>query len=65
MKQSEFDLTKTEYDNLFSYFDKNHDDKISYQEFVSVLRSDPKWDSRVRIIRDIYASFDTQKNDAV
>ncbi|CAD8068985.1 unnamed protein product [Paramecium primaurelia] len=38
MKESGFLLTKTEYDNLFRYFDKNCDDEVSFVEFISFLR---------------------------
>lgn len=39
MKESGFSLTKTEYDNLFKYFDKNCDDEVSFIEFVGFFRS--------------------------
>jgi hypothetical protein len=32
-------LTKTEYDNIFRYFDKNCDDEVSFAEFIAFLRS--------------------------
>lgn len=32
-------LTKTEYDNIFRYFDKNCDDEVSFNEFIAFLRS--------------------------
>lgn len=31
-------LTKTEYDNIFRYFDKNCDDEVSFDEFIGFLR---------------------------
>ena len=31
-------LTKTEYDNIFKYFDKNCDDEVSFSEFIQFLR---------------------------
>ena len=37
-KESGFSLTKTEYDNLFRYFDKNCDDEVSFVEFVSFVK---------------------------
>ena len=38
LKESGFSLTKTEYDNLFRYFDKNCDDEVSFVEFVSFVK---------------------------
>lgn len=38
MKESGFNLTKTEYDNLFRYFDKNCDDEVSFVEFIGFFR---------------------------
>lgn len=38
MKESGFLLTKTEYDNLFRYFDKNCDDEVSFVEFIGFIR---------------------------
>lgn len=35
LKEAGFVLTKTEYDSLFRYYDKNADDKISYEEFLA------------------------------
>lgn len=35
LKEAGFVLTKTEYDSLFRYYDKNTDDKISYEEFLA------------------------------
>ena len=31
-------LTKTEYDNIFRYFDKNCDDEIPFHDFINFLR---------------------------
>lgn len=39
MKDSGLLLTKTEYDNLYKYFDKNYDDQVSFHEFISFFRS--------------------------
>lgn len=39
MKESGIPLTKTEYDNLFKFFDKNCDDQVSFTEFVGYLRA--------------------------
>ena len=38
MKDSGLLLTKTEYDNLYKYFDKNYDDQVSFHEFISFFR---------------------------
>ncbi|CAD8165837.1 unnamed protein product [Paramecium octaurelia] len=38
MKESGLLLTKTEYDNLFRYFDKNCDDEVSFVEFIAFVR---------------------------
>ena len=35
LKEAGFILNKTEYDSLFRYYDKNADDKISYEEFLA------------------------------
>lgn len=40
MKNSNIMLSKVEYDKLFSYFDKNSDDEISYDEFLYIIRGD-------------------------
>jgi len=40
LKESGFVLTKTEYDSLFRYFDKNADDKIIYNEFLNCLKDE-------------------------
>lgn len=34
VKESGVDLTATEFNKLFRYFDKNFDDQVSYREFV-------------------------------
>lgn len=39
MKDAGLLLTKTEYDNLYKYFDKNCDDQVSFHEFISFFRS--------------------------
>ncbi|EGR28430.1 hypothetical protein IMG5_175680 [Ichthyophthirius multifiliis] len=38
LKEVEFQLTKTEFNNLFKYFDKNNDGKIYYQNFINLVR---------------------------
>ena len=38
MKEAGISLTKTEYDNLFKFFDKNCDDEVSFIEFVEFLK---------------------------
>jgi len=38
IKESGMPLTKTEFDNIFRYFDKNCDDEVSLDEFIGFLR---------------------------
>lgn len=54
MKEAAVQLTKTEYDNLFRYFDKNCDDLISQAEFIGSIRP-PLDEKRFEVVS---AAFD-------
>ncbi len=66
-------LTKTEYDNIFKYFDKNCDDEVSFAEFIQFLRGIllilvvilkkivPLNENRNQIVNEIFDLLDQQK----
>jgi Ca2+-binding EF-hand superfamily protein len=40
LKEAGFNLTKTEQDQIFRFFDKNFQDRVSYVEFLSFFRGE-------------------------
>ena len=58
LKEAGFVLTKTEYDSLFRYFDKNADDKITYNEFLNGLRGDSYNEARRQVVDEAFRKFD-------
>lgn len=64
MKDSGIQLTKTEYDNIFKYFDKNCDDQVAYGEFLYALRGDLN-DRRKDVIKLAFEKLDKEKKGIV
>lgn len=50
-------LTKTEYDNIFKYFDKNCDDEVSFLEFISFVRV-PLNEFRANVVGKVFDTLD-------
>ncbi len=40
LRENGFNLTPSEFERIFKFFDKNNDGKISYDEFLRALRGD-------------------------
>lgn len=57
-------MTKTEYDNLFKYFDKNCDDSIHYNEFLFGLRGDLN-ERRKAVVKLAFEKLDKNKNGQI
>ena len=59
LKEATLAPTKTEYDNIYRFFDKNHDDKINYREFLFFLRGDLTG-PRLDVVRRAFEKLDSQ-----
>lgn len=64
MKDAGIQLTKTEFENIYKYFDKNCDDQISYNEFLFFLRGDLN-ERRKAVIKLAFEKLDKDKTGKV
>ena len=57
VKEAGVGLTKTEFDKIFKYFDKNCDDKITYQEFMGFFSGELN-ERRLDVINQAFKKLD-------
>ncbi len=57
MKTNGHQLTKTEFDKLFKYFDFNGDDQVDFNEFMRIIRGDLN-EGRIGVINEAFAKLD-------
>jgi len=64
LKENGHDITPSEFERIFKYFDKTNNGKIDYNEFLVALRGDLNA-RRQRLVDAAFDKLDTSGNGAV
>jgi len=64
LKENGHNLSPSEFERVFKYFDRNNDGKITYDEFLNTLRGDLN-DRRRGLVDQAYNKLDRDKSGIV